>query len=230
MVTKKLEAAKLFDEAASILEDINSYKEAAEIYIRGGQWDKASSLAIASGEHALQKYVDDLYKEHLFKNGEANRLVSIGSIPEALEVYVEQENWEKVHELAASLGPELAKEFSVRHAAHCLQQEKNEDAIAIMAQYGLPANGAAYELCSYAAHQFLSSVEETSIFQQTELRSLLYDFWESMRDINDAKNFQVILELERLVTVVTLVTVRFACESQVCQCTHLRMLNNLFYL
>lgn len=43
-----------------------------------------------------KQYVDDLYKEHLIEIGGADQLVQLGNAPEALELYVQQDNWTKV--------------------------------------------------------------------------------------------------------------------------------------
>ncbi len=40
--------------------------------------------------------MDGLYVEHLVEKGEVHELVNMGNINEALELYVKQENWQKV--------------------------------------------------------------------------------------------------------------------------------------
>jgi hypothetical protein len=40
--------------------------------------------------------VDGLYVEHLVEKGEVHELVNMGNINEALELYVKQDNWQKV--------------------------------------------------------------------------------------------------------------------------------------
>jgi hypothetical protein len=40
--------------------------------------------------------VDGLYVEHLVEKGEVHELVNMGNINEALELYVRQDNWQKV--------------------------------------------------------------------------------------------------------------------------------------
>ncbi|KAH9546077.1 hypothetical protein CY35_12G077400 [Sphagnum magellanicum] len=157
-VAKRLTNAGLFEDAAKLYEDINALKEAAKLYMQAGQWDKARQISANFGP-PFQQYVDGLYVEHLVEKGEVHELVNMGNINEALELYLRQDNWQKVHELAILLGPDIQKEFSFRHAKQCLKEYKYLDAIVVIAQHGIPLNEPAWELCFFATSQLLNSID-----------------------------------------------------------------------
>ncbi|CAK9199445.1 unnamed protein product [Sphagnum troendelagicum] len=94
-VAKRLTNIGLFEDAAKLYEDINALKEVSKLYMQAGQWDKARQISANFGP-PFQQYVDGLYVEHLVEKGAVHELVNMGNINEALELYVRQDNWQKV--------------------------------------------------------------------------------------------------------------------------------------
>ncbi|KAL2652215.1 hypothetical protein R1flu_020343 [Riccia fluitans] len=215
VVTNRLKNAKCYDETGILYEDIGAAKEAAEMYILGGSWDKARKVARAANPQ-LQQEVENLYKNHLLEKGEADELVKTGNIPEALELYAQQLRWEQVHELSALLGTSTVKNFSVRHARHCLQENKCSEAISILAQYGIPDDGASYKTCIRAARQLFMSNESSTTLEKSyqSLRSILYQIASTPCQIKDADLTQVLVNVNKHLVIVHYIALAYTCKSQ----------------
>lgn len=160
--------------------------------------------------------MDDLYKEHLIEKGDAAELVKLGHVSGAVEIYVQLGDWPKVHEVAALLGTDEEKNYSLRHAKECLQNGKCGEAIDVLSQHGVPLNCPAFELCSFAACKIISAVDSIPQIQFTmqKLREILFQIVSSLT-LNRALCPEVLTELKRLLIIVNFVTLRYISVAQV---------------
>ncbi|BBM98035.1 intraflagellar transport protein 172 [Marchantia polymorpha subsp. ruderalis] len=215
VVAERLKSLKCFDDAGSLYEEIGAAKEAAEMYIIAGSWDKARKTANTANPQ-LQQEVENLYKNHLLEMGEADQLVKTGNFLEALELYVKQDRWGKAHDVASLLGTSTVKEFSVRHARHCLNQHKCCEAISILAQYGVPDNRVSYEFCIAAARKLFNSTEDSSILEKSfqTLRTILYQIVNISSHVSDVDCTPVLEEINKHLLVAHYITVGYTCKSQ----------------
>ena len=85
---------------------------AHRVYIMGNQFDKARALART--DPALHQYVEQQHTQHLLQDKNADGLASIGNAPEAIEMYAQQGDWGRVHQLAEQAGPQSVVKYSVR--------------------------------------------------------------------------------------------------------------------
>lgn len=60
----------------------------------GNLFDQARSLA--AGNPALSSYIEDLYNRQLMAHGNAEELASRGQTREAIDMYAQQGDWDKV--------------------------------------------------------------------------------------------------------------------------------------
>ncbi|XP_024359090.2 intraflagellar transport protein 172 isoform X4 [Physcomitrium patens] len=213
-VAGRLIEAELYEVAGELYEDINATKEATNMYIEAGLWEKARAIGASSGA-PLQQHVDDLYKEHLIEKGDAAELVKLGHVSGAVEIYVQLGDWPKVHEVAALLGTDEEKNYSLRHAKECLQNGKCGEAIDVLSQHGVPLNCPAFELCSFAACKIISAVDSIPQIQFTmqKLREILFQIVSSLT-LNRALCPEVLTELKRLLIIVNFVTLRYISVAQ----------------
>ena len=84
-------------------------------HIMGNQFDKARALART--DPALQQYVEEQHTKQLLQSRNAEGLASSGNATEAIEVYAQQGEWEKVHQLAGAAGPQAVAKYTLRYAA-----------------------------------------------------------------------------------------------------------------
>jgi len=62
----------------------------------------------------LKQYVEQQHTQHLLHNKNADGLANIGNATEAIEIYAQQGDWGKVHQLAEQAGPQSVIKYSVR--------------------------------------------------------------------------------------------------------------------
>lgn len=78
----------------------------------GDQFDKARTLART--DPALQQYVEEQHTKQLLQSRNADALASSGNAAEAIEMYAQQGAWDRVHQLAATAGPEVVARYVLR--------------------------------------------------------------------------------------------------------------------
>lgn len=78
----------------------------------GKQFDKARALARTSP--SLQQYVEQQHTQYLLHDKNAEGLASIGNATEAIELYAQQGDWGRVHQLAEQGGPQSVLKYSIR--------------------------------------------------------------------------------------------------------------------
>lgn len=101
-------------QAAEMYVSIDAFREAVDVYAQANMWDKARQI----GQHQpqLSGYVEQQYTQHLTKTGQADQLATTGNTSAALDLYVRQGEWDKVHQLAAEQGPEAMGKYAYMHA------------------------------------------------------------------------------------------------------------------
>jgi len=134
-VSKRLIEIKRYAQAAEIYEGIDRHKEAIDVYIAGGMWEQARSLATSSAPQYARQ-VEEAYKRHLTDSGEAVALVREGNVVEGIEAYAQQGEWDKCLELAQQQGPTMLLKYATLHGANKIAQSDFQGAATIFAKYG----------------------------------------------------------------------------------------------
>ena len=80
--------------------------------MQGGLFEKAR--AAAEGDPVLQQYVQQHHAQHLVAARDAEGLASAGNAAQAVELFAQRGDWERVHELAAQAGPDAQARYAVR--------------------------------------------------------------------------------------------------------------------
>jgi len=82
------------------------------VYIMCNQFDKARALART--DPVLKQYVEQQHTQHLLRDKNAEGLANIGNATEAIEIYAQQGDWGRVHQLAEQAGPQAVVKYAVR--------------------------------------------------------------------------------------------------------------------
>ena len=98
-VAKRLVAIKRDENAADVLFDVGRHEEAVNVCLAAKCFEKAKALA--KGNAALKRRVEELYESHLVANENTNELMDIGKAEMAIDVAARQGNWDKVWDVAA---------------------------------------------------------------------------------------------------------------------------------
>eukprot|EP00878_Enallax_costatus_P044551 GHUV01053219.1.p1 GENE.GHUV01053219.1~~GHUV01053219.1.p1 ORF type:complete len:206 (+),score=75.58 GHUV01053219.1:877-1494(+) len=141
--------------AAGLQEGINDIQGAISTLCAGNMYDQARLLAGSNPQ--LLQYIEQQHTDHLVANNDAEELAARGNAGAAVEMYAAQGNWDRAHELAAQAGHEVASTVAARHATVLFRQQDWPGAVAVLAQHGVSANPANFELYREVALEVLGA-------------------------------------------------------------------------
>lgn len=98
-VARRLTDMKREESAADILFEVGRHEEAVNVCLVAKKYEKAKALA--QGNSALKRKVEDAYQTHLVSNEDTSELVELGKADVALDVLAKRGDWEKLWEVAA---------------------------------------------------------------------------------------------------------------------------------
>ena len=122
--------------AAQLYMGVEMIKEAVDAFISAQEWNKARKVA-KELEPRLESYVDQRYKDFLKNEGKAEQLASVDLIS-ALDMYVDQGNWEKALDTAATHGPEVLHKYVATCATQAIRDGKVTEGLKLYNKYGAP--------------------------------------------------------------------------------------------
>ena len=159
--------------AAQLYLGVEMVREAIDAFISGEEWAKAKKVA-KELEPRLEGYVDEKYKYFLKNEGKAEQLANVDIIS-ALDMYVEQGNWNKAINTAANHGPEVLHKYVAMYATQLIKDGQPENALDLYKQYGTPP---------YAANFNIYKRIGTDLFSSKNLGSgNSFQIWASLRDM-----------------------------------------------
>ena len=159
--------------AAQLYLGVEMVREAIDAFISGEEWAKAKKVA-KELEPRLEGYVDEKYKHFLKNEGKAEQLANVDLIS-ALDMYVEQGNWNKAINTASEHGPEVLHKYVAMYATQMIRDSQPENALDLYKQYGTPAYEANYNIYKRIGIDLFSSQNMSS--------SNSYQIWASLRDM-----------------------------------------------
>ncbi|XP_077008571.1 intraflagellar transport protein 172 homolog isoform X7 [Tamandua tetradactyla] len=102
--------------AAELYLNLDLVKEAIDAFIEGEEWNKAKRVA-KELDPRYEDYVDQRYKEFLKNQGRVDSLVGV-DVMAALDLYVEQGQWDKCIETATKQCENLVKSSEANSPSH----------------------------------------------------------------------------------------------------------------
>ena len=162
-----------FSAAAQLYLGVEMVREAIDAFISGEEWAKAKKVA-KELEPRLEGYVDEKYKYFLKNEGKAEQLANVDIIS-ALDMYVEQGNWNKAISTASNHGPEVLHKYVAMYATQMIKDRQPENALDLYKQYGTPPYPANFNIYKRIGIDLFSS-ENMSTGNS-------YQIWASLRDM-----------------------------------------------
>lgn len=140
-VAKKLLDQKRPASLGKILESIEAYQDAIDIYKDAGMWEEAKKL---SGFLDLkdQEAFRLEYQQHLASTNDASKMINIGEIDQGLEMMAQKGDWIQCLEVAKSNGPQYVEKYTMKYAQELVDNKQFDEAISILAKYSPSSSSA----------------------------------------------------------------------------------------
>jgi intraflagellar transport protein 172 len=204
--------------AAQLYMGVEMIKEAVDAFIAAQEWGKAKKVA-KELEPRLEPYVDQRYKDFLKNEGKADQLASVDLIS-ALDMYVEQGNWDRALETAATHGPEVLHKYVALCATQAIRDTKPVEALNLYKKYGAPAFPQNYNIYKrIAVDLFALPFDEDNLggsnyFTWAALRDMMHDVTENMDKDAANEGNQALDDFRLLLLISHYLAVRSACLTQ----------------
>jgi intraflagellar transport protein 172 len=122
-----------------ILENIEAYADAFEIYKLAEMWDDANRLSSYLDPEDQASFQRE-YREHLASRSDTKGLMSLGQVDAALQVYAKKGDWEGCLKQAQKEGEQYVEKYTMLYAQDLLNKKKTDEAVAVLARYSPNAN------------------------------------------------------------------------------------------
>ncbi|KAJ9515621.1 hypothetical protein QJQ45_021684, partial [Haematococcus lacustris] len=175
LASSKLQQVGRHQAAAEIHEGIDDVQGALRAYCAGLMWDRARQLA--GNNPTYSAYIEEQYNASLVQNKNADEMAIRGGnlAQQAIEIYVQRNDWKKVHEMASRAGADVAASYAARHAERCLKQGDYSTAASVLADHGVAANPQYYELYRNVGSAIMqASMAERNAAGEQALKGLLF--------------------------------------------------------
>lgn len=172
-VTRRLLEIQRYESAASMCESIDDIKGAVQAYCAGGLFDQARRMA--SGNPTFTRYIEEKYTAHLVDNKAADELASRGMNAQALDMWAQKGDWNKVHDLASKQGPQVAARYALLHAQQKFKLREFGQAAGIFAKHGIQADPSNFQMYHTIALEVLGhTYEENDEEGESSLKEMLF--------------------------------------------------------
>ncbi len=170
--------------AAQLYMGVEMIKEAVDAFVDAQEWTKARKVA-RELEPRLESYVEQRYKDHLQNQGQFDELVNV-DLERALNVLVDNGEWEKAIETAGEQGSqELKHKYVAHHATQLIRDGDPVSALKLYRKHGAPAMLQNFNIYKRMAVDLFSMASEDDVGGKayttwSGLRDVLYDLTQSM--------------------------------------------------
>ncbi|KAG8522493.1 LOW QUALITY PROTEIN: Intraflagellar transport protein 172, partial [Galemys pyrenaicus] len=159
--------------AAELYLNLDLVKEAIDAFMEGEEWNKAKRVA-KELDPRYEDYVDQHYKEFLKNQGKVDSLVGVDVVA-ALDLYVEQGQWDKCIETATKQNYKILHKYVALYATHLIREGGYAQALALYVQHGAPANPQNFNIYKRIFSDIVSSPGTNS--------AEAYHSWADLRDV-----------------------------------------------
>ena len=172
-VSQRLMEIKRPEQAAELYEGIGRYKDAIDIYVQAGMWDKARSLcANMSPEYADE--VEQQYIHRLKSENRVDELLESGqgqSVEAGLEALARMKQWDRVYETCQKQNrADVLQKYQRMHLEQLAGDGGYEEALGCLAKYGAPPEPTHLPLYPKIAMAAMGNGNEASV---TQLKDVL---------------------------------------------------------
>ncbi|KAI2522819.1 intraflagellar transport 172 [Homo sapiens] len=175
--------------AAELYLNLDLVKEAIDAFIEGEEWNKAKRVA-KELDPRYEDYVDQHYKEFLKNQGKVDSLVGVDVIA-ALDLYVEQGQWDKCIETATKQNYKILHKYVALYATHLIREGSSAQALALYVQHGAPANPQNFNIYKRIFTDMVSSPGTNcaeAYHSWADLRDVLFNLCENLVKSSEANS------------------------------------------
>ncbi|XP_012868986.1 PREDICTED: intraflagellar transport protein 172 homolog [Dipodomys ordii] len=175
--------------AAELYLNQNLVKEAIDAFIEGEEWNKAKRVA-KELDPRYEDYVDQNYKEFLKNQGKVDSLVGVDVVA-ALDLYVEQGQWDKCIETATKQNYKILHKYVALYATHLIREGGYAQALALYVQHGAPANPQNFNIYKRIFTDMVSSPgtnNAEAYHSWADLRDVLFNLCENLVKSSEANS------------------------------------------
>eukprot|EP00798_Chlamydomonas_sp_ICE-L_P014195 gene14195-20165_t len=175
LVTQRLIDIQRYQAAAELHESIDDIQGAIRAYCLGGLFDNARQLG--GTNPTFSSYIEEQYNSHLVQNKSADELATRGGAAsqQAIDMYIQRDDWGKVHELASQQGSEVAGQYAVKHAERRFRQGEYGEAAIVFSENGISGNPQYFDLYRNIAIGILSAAHnERNTEGEKGLKGMLF--------------------------------------------------------
>ncbi|GAB5360467.1 hypothetical protein AAMO2058_000630500 [Amorphochlora amoebiformis] len=212
-VAGRLSLIKRYGEAANILQSAGFYRDAVEMLLEGQMYEQAGRVAQAHCPD-MQRHVEQMHQKHLVEAGDTEKLSQVNPNA-AIEIFINQGDWQKVYQLASRRGKETTVRCAAQHALAEANMGKISSSISILRKHGLrldKLNITIYEDICRTILGSGSSDEGSSVVPNTHIQ--LYDLLRiSLGDEKTKSEKKGVGELHKYLHIAYLSQLRRQCED-----------------
>nr|XP_060478952.1 intraflagellar transport protein 172 homolog [Panthera onca] len=212
-VGPQLTGIRKYSAAAELYLNLDLVKEAIDAFIEGEEWNKAKRVA-KELDPRYEDYVDEHYKEFLKNQGKVDSLVGVDVVA-ALDLYVEQGQWDKCIETATKQNYKILHKYVALYATHLIREGDCGQALALYVQHGAPANPQNFNIYKRIFTDMVSSPGTNSAeayHNWADLRDVLFNLCENLVKSSEA-NSPAHEEFETMLLIAHYYATRSAAQS-----------------
>jgi intraflagellar transport protein 172 len=177
-----------------ILENIEAYADAFEIYKLAEMWDDANRLCAyldPEDQAAFQRE----YQEHLASRSDTNGLITLGQVDAALQVFAKKGEWDSCLKQARKEGEQYLEKYTMLYAQDLVNKKKYDEAVGVLARYSPSANSANLPAYIGLCQATVYAVPTYDVIQESffALRQMLFKVLKgaqpSAKDYGKLRNF-----------------------------------------
>ncbi|XP_020839464.1 intraflagellar transport protein 172 homolog isoform X1 [Phascolarctos cinereus] len=199
--------------AAELYLNLDLVKEAIDAFMEGEEWNKAKRVA-KELDPRYEDYVDQQYKEFLKNQGKVDSLVGVDVVA-ALDLYVEQGQWEKCIDTATKQNYKILHKYVALYSTHLIREGGCAQALALYVQHGAPANPQNFNIYKRIFTDMVSSPGTNSAeayHSWADLRDVLFNLCENLVKSSEA-NSAAHEEFETMLLIAHYYATRSAAQS-----------------
>ncbi|EAX94453.1 selective LIM binding factor, putative [Trichomonas vaginalis G3] len=122
-----------------ILEGIEAYTDAVEIYKDAEMWEDAKRISGYLDPPEQEQFKRD-YQQWLASKGNESKLIETGNVDQALEMIASRGDWDKCLQEAQNQGPQYLEKYTMKYAQVLVDNQDFDKAISILAKYSPSTN------------------------------------------------------------------------------------------
>ena len=117
-----------------ILESIEAYVDAFEIYKLANMWEDAQRLSGYLDPDEQKQFQKD-FQAYLASKSDTNGLMEMGQVDAALQVYANKGEWDTCLKMAQKEGEQYLEKYTMLYAQNLVDKKKYDEAVSILAKY-----------------------------------------------------------------------------------------------